>query len=105
MAEWISHPSTFANDEDEEAATYTLRVAAQDLLTVTCDGFKAESVSALGEAVNRHLSTGCSDWRIQEACLFAVCTLGTTIAETSDKRTDGTFDIHGFVQVCRKIRY
>ena len=94
---------TFATDEDENAATYTLRVCAQDLLTVACDEFPEESYAALGQAVDRHL-TGCTDWRLQEACLFAVSSLGTRIVkpvdkEQSDAHNKQYFNIHGFIQV------
>lgn len=103
VEQWISNPSTFANDEDEDNATYSLRTCAQDLLSCVFDEFEQLSISALGQAVNRHLSTpaGQSDWRLQEACLYAVCSLGTNVTKPSLNSSNPAdcFDIHGFVQV------
>jgi len=106
---WISSPSTFAADEDEDNPTYTLRVCAQDLLILACDEFPEESYAALGQAVDKHL-TGTTDWRLQEACLFAVCSLGTRIVKPvgKDAQLDGMnkqeyFNIHGFIQVSASL--
>jgi len=80
-----------------------LRTCAQDLLSVVFDEFEQQSIVALGQAVNRHLITpaGQSDWRLQEACLYAVCSLGTNVAKLPVNSSNPTefFDIHGFVQV------
>lgn len=94
---WNSNPSVFVTDEDEDSVAYTLRTCANDLLTLVCDEFEAESMAALGQAVNKHLSTS-NDWRLQEACLFAVSSLGHRVSRPSANVSGDNFDIHGFVQ-------
>ncbi|XP_021944013.1 importin-9 [Folsomia candida] len=104
VEQWTSNPSSFASDEDEDSGTYSLRACAQDLLSLVSDEFNQQCIAALGQAVNRHLCTpaGQTDWRLQEACLYAVCSLGTNVAkpwsQSSGIPTAGCFDIHGFVQ-------
>lgn len=95
---WSSNPSVFITDEDEDSVAYTLRTCAQDLLTLVCDEFQNESMAALGQAVNKHLSTSGNDWRLQEACLFAVSSLGPRVSRPTSLSISGDcFDIHGFV--------
>ncbi|ODM92754.1 Importin-9 [Orchesella cincta] len=95
---WNTSPAIFVTDEDEDSVAYTLRTCAQDLLTLVCDEFEKESMAALGQAVNKHLSTS-NDWRVQEACLFAVSSLGPRVSRPSSLTLSGVnFDIHGFVQ-------
>lgn len=95
---WNANPSVFVTDEDEDSVAYTLRTCANDLLTLVCDEFEKESMAALGQAVNKHLSTS-NDWRLQEACLFAVSSLGPKVSRPSSLTISGDcFDIHGFVQ-------
>jgi len=82
--------------------SYTLRICAQDLLINAYEAYPETSIKALGQAVNRHLTeVGQHDWRLQEACLFAVSSLGNRVAKTSLKNPapGEVFDIHGFVQV------
>jgi hypothetical protein len=104
VEQYLHDPSAFAADEDEEYATFSLRTCGQDLLTVVFDAFEQQSIVAVGEAVNRHLNThaGQTDWRLQEACLYAVCSLGTNVAKPPsgpNAPPSGYFNIAGFIQV------
>ena len=66
--------------------------------------FPEECLAALGSGVQRHLANNpTNDWRLHEACLAAVSSLGTRIVKpvTSPGAGDSrsSFDIHGFIQV------
>uniref|UniRef100_A0A8C9UL56 Importin 9 n=1 Tax=Spermophilus dauricus TaxID=99837 RepID=A0A8C9UL56_SPEDA len=100
---WTANPQQFVEDEDDDTFSYTVRIAAQDLLRVATD-FQNESAAALAAAATRHLqeaeqtkSSGTEHWwKIHEACMLA---LGSVKSIITDSVKNGRihFDMHGFL--------
>ncbi|KAF3823229.1 hypothetical protein GH733_010665, partial [Mirounga leonina] len=94
---WTANPQQFVEDEDDDTFSYTVRIAAQDLLL-------NESAAALAAAATRHLqeaeqtkNSGTEHWwKIHEACMLA---LGSVKSIITDSVKNGRihFDMHGFL--------
>ncbi|CAM4665808.1 unnamed protein product, partial [Lepidochelys olivacea] len=52
---WTANPQQFVEDEDDDTFSYTVRIAAQDLLLAVAADFQNESATALAAAATRHL--------------------------------------------------
>ncbi|MBV96450.1 Importin-9, partial [Eschrichtius robustus] len=52
---WTANPQQFVEDEDDDTFSYTVRIAAQDLLLAVATDFQNESAAALAAAATRHL--------------------------------------------------
>ncbi|XP_024605429.1 importin-9 [Neophocaena asiaeorientalis asiaeorientalis] len=101
---WTANPQQFVEDEDDDTFSYTVRIAAQDLLLAVATDFQNESAAALAAAATRHLQeaehtknggTG-HWWKIHEACMLA---LGSVKSIVTDSVKSGRipFDMHGFL--------
>ncbi|KAJ7331861.1 hypothetical protein JRQ81_014041 [Phrynocephalus forsythii] len=101
---WTANPQQFVEDEDDDTFSYTVRIAAQDLLLAVAADFQNESATALAAAATRHLqeaeqaknSGGEHWWKIHEACMLA---LGSVKSLITDSVKNGRihFDMHGFL--------
>ncbi|VTJ56934.1 Hypothetical predicted protein [Marmota monax] len=101
---WTANPQQFVEDEDDDTFSYTVRIAAQDLLLAVATDFQNESAAALAAAATRHLqeaeqtkSSGTEHWwKIHEACMLA---LGSVKSIITDSVKNGRihFDMHGFL--------
>uniref|UniRef100_A0A8B9ZJ41 Importin 9 n=1 Tax=Anas platyrhynchos TaxID=8839 RepID=A0A8B9ZJ41_ANAPL len=85
---WTANPQQFVEDEDDDTFSYTVRIAAQDLLLAVAADFQNESATALAAAATR--------WKIHEACMLA---LGSVKSIITDSVKNGRihFDMHGFL--------
>ncbi|XP_038605086.1 importin-9 isoform X1 [Tachyglossus aculeatus] len=101
---WTANPQQFVEDEDDDTFSYTVRIAAQDLLLAVATDFQNESATALAAAATRHLqeaeqtkSSGTEHWwKIHEACMLALGSVKSIITE-SVKNGRVHFDMHGFL--------
>ncbi|CAI5777964.1 importin-9 [Podarcis raffonei] len=101
---WTANPQQFVEDEDDDTFSYTVRIAAQDLLLAVATDFQNESATALAAAATRHLqeaeqakNSGAEHWwKIHEACMLA---LGSVKSLITDSVKNGRihFDMHGFL--------
>uniref|UniRef100_A0A8C5TIK3 Importin 9 n=1 Tax=Malurus cyaneus samueli TaxID=2593467 RepID=A0A8C5TIK3_9PASS len=101
---WTANPQQFVEDEDDDTFSYTVRIAAQDLLLAVAADFQNESATALAAAATRHLqeaeqakNSGAEHWwKIHEACMLA---LGSVKSIITDSVKNGRihFDMHGFL--------
>ncbi|KAM5301405.1 importin-9 isoform 3-T3 [Glossophaga mutica] len=101
---WTANPQQFVEDEDDDTFSYTVRIAAQDLLLAVATEFQNESAAALAAAATRHLqeaeqarSGGAEHWwKVHEACMLA---LGSVKAVLADGVKSGRvhFDMPGFL--------
>ncbi|MXQ88070.1 hypothetical protein E5288_WYG017119 [Bos mutus] len=101
---WTANPQQFVEDEDDDTFSYTVRIAAQDLLLAVASDFQNESAAALAAAAARHLqeaeqtkSSGAEHWwKVHEACMLA---LGSVKSIVTDSVKSGRipFDMHGFL--------
>ncbi|XP_075030270.1 importin-9 isoform X4 [Calonectris borealis] len=101
---WTANPQQFVEDEDDDTFSYTVRIAAQDLLLAVAADFQNESATALAAAATRHLqeaeqakNNGAEHWwKIHEACMLA---LGSVKSIITDSVKNGRihFDMHGFL--------
>ncbi|XP_029331446.1 importin-9 [Mus caroli] len=101
---WTANPQQFVEDEDDDTFSYTVRIAAQDLLLAVATDFQNESAVALATAATRHLqeaeqtkASGTEHWwKIHEACMLA---LGSVKSIITDSVKNGRihFDMHGFL--------
>ncbi|XP_037680979.1 importin-9 isoform X3 [Choloepus didactylus] len=101
---WTANPQQFVEDEDDDTFSYTVRIAAQDLLLAVATDFQNESAAALAAAATRHLqeaeqtkNSGTEHWwKIHEACMLA---LGSVKSIITDNVKNGRihFDMHGFL--------
>ncbi|XP_049714232.1 importin-9 isoform X2 [Elephas maximus indicus] len=101
---WTANPQQFVEDEDDDTFSYTVRIAAQDLLLAVATDFQNESAAALAAAATRHLqeaeqtkNSGAEHWwKIHEACMLA---LGSVKSIITDSVKNGRihFDMHGFL--------
>ncbi|XP_024900549.1 importin-9 [Pteropus alecto] len=101
---WTANPQQFVEDEDDDTFSYTVRIAAQDLLLAVATDFQNESAAALAAAATRHLQeaeqtkdSGAEHWwKVHEACMLA---LGSAKSVVTDSVKSGRvhFDMHGFL--------
>ncbi|KAH1171946.1 hypothetical protein KIL84_007564, partial [Mauremys mutica] len=101
---WTANPQQFVEDEDDDTFSYTVRIAAQDLLLAVAADFQNESATALAAAATRHLqeaeqakNSGAEHWwKIHEACMLALGSVKSVITD-SVKNGRIQFDMHGFL--------
>ncbi|XP_065792446.1 importin-9 [Muntiacus reevesi] len=101
---WTANPQQFVEDEDDDTFSYTVRIAAQDLLLAVASDFQNESAAALAAAAARHLqeaeqtkSSGAEHWwKVHEACMLALGSVKSIITD-SVKSGRIPFDMHGFL--------
>ncbi|XP_057582351.1 importin-9 isoform X1 [Hippopotamus amphibius kiboko] len=101
---WTANPQQFVEDEDDDTFSYTVRIAAQDLLLAVATDFQNESAAALAAAATRHLqeaeqtkNSGTEHWwKIHEACMLALGSVKSIITD-SVKNGRIPFDMHGFL--------
>uniref|UniRef100_A0A4X1SFV8 Importin 9 n=1 Tax=Sus scrofa TaxID=9823 RepID=A0A4X1SFV8_PIG len=101
---WTANPQQFVEDEDDDTFSYTVRIAAQDLLLAVATDFQNESAAALAAAATRHLqeaeqskNSGTEHWwKIHEACMLALGSVKSIITD-SVKNSRVNFHIHGFL--------
>ncbi|XP_068125456.1 importin-9 [Hyperolius riggenbachi] len=101
---WTANPQQFVEDEDDDTFSYTVRIAAQDLLLAVSSEFQNESAVAIAAAATRHLQEaeqiksqgGEHWWKIHEACMLA---LGSVKSVIIDGVQSGRvqFDMPGFL--------
>ncbi|EFX69752.1 hypothetical protein DAPPUDRAFT_228557 [Daphnia pulex] len=81
ISTWTGNPDRFVEDESEDSFSYSVRLAAQDLLLALRQEFEDEACSGLCEAVTRHLqeaevmhTQGNSSfwWKVVEAALLSL---------------------------------
>ncbi|OCT94502.1 hypothetical protein XELAEV_18012175mg [Xenopus laevis] len=101
---WTANPQQFVEDEDDDTFSYTVRIAAQDLLLAVSSEFQNESAVALAASATRHLQEaeqfkaqgGEHWWKIHEACMLALGSVKSVIIEgVQSGRVQ--FDMHGFL--------
>ncbi|KAM8976738.1 importin-9 [Pelodytes ibericus] len=101
---WTANPQQFVEDEDDDTFSYTVRIAAQDLLLAVSSEFQNDSATALAAAATRHFQeaeqnksqSGEHWWKIHEACMLA---LGSVKSVFTDGVQTGQvqFDMAGFL--------
>lgn len=95
---WTSNPNQFVEDEDDDTFSFSVRIAAQDVLLAVAADFKNESAVALTNAVNRHLQEAnerkskgdVNWWKIHESSMLA---MGCVKALIIDKVSNGKVSI------------
>ncbi|XP_053562447.1 importin-9 [Bombina bombina] len=101
---WTANPQQFVEDEDDDTFSYTVRIAAQDLLLAVSNEFQNESAVALAAAATRHLQEaeqnksqgGQHWWKIHEACMLALGSVKIVLTEgVQSGRVQ--FDMNGFL--------
>ncbi|TST85775.1 Importin-9 [Bagarius yarrelli] len=101
---WTANPQQFVEDEDDDTFSYSVRIAAQDLLLVVAAEFQNESAAAVAAAATKHLqeaeqtkNAGSEHWwKIHEACMLALGSVKNIITENL-KNGHIQFDMHGFL--------
>ncbi|KAM4699585.1 importin-9 [Discoglossus pictus] len=101
---WTANPQQFVEDEDDDTFSYTVRIAAQDLLLAVSSEFQSESAVALAAAATRHLQEAEQRkrqgeqhwWKIHEACMLALGSVKSVLTE-GVKSGRVQFDMHGFL--------
>lgn len=86
---WANDVNAFVADEDEETLTYSLRIAAGDLLANLVERYPHPTLRCLSAAVQRRVAEaneararGEEDWwKVQEGCLTAVGAPAEAITE------------------------
>lgn len=95
---WTSNPNQFVEDEDDDTFSFSVRIAAQDVLLAVAADFKNESAVSLTNALNRHLQEANEKkskgdvnwWKIHESCMLA---MGCIKALIIDKVSNGKVSI------------
>ncbi|XP_066017141.1 importin-9 isoform X1 [Pocillopora verrucosa] len=95
---WTSNPNQFVEDEDDDTFSFSVRIAAQDVLLAVAADFKNESAVALTKALNRHLQESnerkskgdVNWWKIHESCMLAMGCIKSLII---DKVSNGKVSI------------
>uniref|UniRef100_A0A8C6Y9C8 Importin 9 n=1 Tax=Naja naja TaxID=35670 RepID=A0A8C6Y9C8_NAJNA len=88
---WTANPQQFVEDEDDDTFSYTVRIAAQDLLLVRF--YNGTNLQCFEKYKPR---VGNVWWKIHEACMLA---LGSVKSLITDSVKNGRihFDMHGFL--------
>lgn len=102
---WMQNPDQFAEDEDEESFSFSVRISAQDLFLACSRDFKKESALALMKAMQRHLEEAQAKknggepnwWKVHEACFLALGSVCTLVNE-SLQRSIIQFDFNSFLR-------
>jgi len=102
-ATWARDPNQYVADEEDDA--FSVRVSGEMLLEELWQQFDADTGTALSEATQRRLQDAENAkaagnpgwWRIREAALLAVGSMGENLQEMAE---DGqlTFDVAGFME-------
>ncbi|XP_073252649.1 importin-9-like [Porites lutea] len=95
---WTSNPNQFVEDEDDDTFSFSVRIAAQDVLLAVAADFKNESAVSLVKAVNKHLQEAnerkskgdVNWWKIHESCMLAMGCIKSLII---DKVSNGKVPI------------
>ncbi|CAH3035838.1 unnamed protein product [Porites lobata] len=95
---WTSNPNQFVEDEDDDTFSFSVRIAAQEVLMAVAADFKIEGAVSLEKAVKKHLreanerkSKGDVNWwKIREACMLAMGCIKSIII---DKVSNGKVPI------------
>lgn len=103
---WAADPEKFVQDEDEQSVDYSVRVSAQDVLTMI--GQCVDKVTpALQEALSRHYCSAEQEknngnphwWKTHEACMLAVSALEFVI----EGKKDVKFNLTEYLNVCKSL--
>uniref|UniRef100_A0A8C5P946 Importin 9 n=1 Tax=Leptobrachium leishanense TaxID=445787 RepID=A0A8C5P946_9ANUR len=101
---WTANPQQFVEDEDDDTFSYSVRIAAQDLLLALSSEFQNESAAALAAAATRHFQeaeqnknqNGEHWWKIHEACMLALGSVKSMFTE-GVQSGQVQFDMAGFL--------
>lgn len=101
---WTSSPDRFVEDEDDDTFSYSVRISAQDLLTVLFLEYEEESSRGLSEAVAKHLQESNAArasgdrnwWKIHESCMLALGNCQDAFVQGAPGHQ--IFDIRGFLE-------
>lgn len=111
---WLTDINQFVQDEEEESYSYSVRIAADDMLTTLSDLYTEEMVSSVLAAVQRHLEesnafkaqtlgnlhavgpTGVW-WKLEEVCLLVLGNLSHDISKLLSAQIV-QFDLAGLFQ-------
>lgn len=104
---WSTDPEKFVQDEDEQSVDYSVRVSAQDVLSML--GQCVDKVTpALQDALSRHYCAAEQEksngnahwWKVHEACMLAVSALEFVI---EGKKTEVKFNLTEYLNVCKAL--
>ncbi|KAL1416150.1 hypothetical protein MTO96_006416 [Rhipicephalus appendiculatus] len=101
---WTSSPDRFVEDEDDDTFSYSVRISAQDLLSVLFLEYEEESARGLSEAIAKHLQESNAArasgdrnwWKIHESCMLALGSSRDSFGPGTQGH--GLFDIRGFLE-------
>ncbi|XP_053312848.1 importin-9 [Spea bombifrons] len=101
---WTANPQQFVEDEDDDTFSYSVRIAALDLLLAVSSEFQNESAAALAAAATRHFheaeqnksQNGEHWWKIHEACMLALGSVKSVLTE-GVQSGQVQFDMSGFL--------
>ncbi|XP_022099879.1 importin-9-like [Acanthaster planci] len=105
VKQWTDNPNQFVVDEDDDSYSFSVRIAAQELLLALAAEFQQESAVGIVQAVLKHLHdteqsmntpAGANWWKIHESCMLS---LGSIQSLIIDKTSSGklTFDMNWFL--------
>ncbi|XP_029213393.2 importin-9-like isoform X4 [Acropora millepora] len=85
---WTSNPNQFVEDEDDDTFSFSVRIAAQDVLLAVAADFHESAVS-LTKAINRHLQEASERknkgdinwWKVHESSMLAMGCIKALIIE------------------------
>lgn len=103
---WSTDPEKFVQDEDEQSVDYSIRVSAEDVLTVIGQSVD-KVIPALQDALSRHYCAAEQEknnnnrnwWKIHEACMLAVSALDFVI----EGKTEVKFNLTEYLNVSKTL--
>lgn len=104
---WSADPEKFVQDEDEQSVDYSVRVSAQDVLSML--GQCVDKITpALQDALSRHYCAAEQEknnnnpfwWKIHESCMLAVSGLEFVI---EGKQVDVKFNLTEYLNLCKSL--
>ncbi|KAG1698140.1 Importin-9 [Nymphon striatum] len=104
VRQWTENPDQFVEDEDEETFSYSIRIAAHDLLLELTQEFGKESCVGLCNAISKHLQEATQRkqiensnwWKIEEACMLSLGNTSFLFLKLFAKK-EYVFDLSSFL--------
>ena len=105
MEIWINNPDQFAEEEDEETYSYSVRISGLELLDSIISDYKNESALAICKSITRHIQ--CAQtlkhannpnwWKLYESCLLAIGSVKDELQELCANINQTDFDLNAFL--------
>ncbi|TPX42783.1 hypothetical protein SeMB42_g04991 [Synchytrium endobioticum] len=101
---WQDDVNQFVQDDEDETFSFTVRVAAQELLVNLVEAYRHETTEALTQAIVYHLDRAKNTegvsvpyrWKVHESCLLGLGRLAEPLIECLNSNTVA-FDLNAFL--------